>query len=87
MPPEPNGIFNAVVKELEVHVGDILAKGITKKAVEKVGSSADLVSAPEMGKALEGHVFSSLTSFMTQDKARECVRAIKKKVEANCFAG
>jgi hypothetical protein len=83
MPPEPNGIFNIVVKELEAHVGDILAKGITKKALEKVGSSADAVGVPEMGMALDGHVFASLTSFMTKDRARECVRSIRRKLEAD----
>ncbi len=76
----PNDIFNIVVSELEGHIGDILALGITKKALQKVGISKDYVSEVEMKSALNIHIEPALYAFMSPDKAKECVRTIEKKI-------
>ena len=77
-----NEIYNLVVSELEGYLGDILALGITKKALQKVGTSEDYVTVSEMKKALKAHIAPSLQSFMFPDKAEECVRAIENKIIA-----
>ncbi len=76
-----NKIFKTVVDDLEPHVGDILALGITKKAVKLVDATVVDVTADEMIQALNVHIFPSLHSFMSHDKSAACVRQIKKKLE------
>ena len=79
-----NEIFNIVVSELEDHLGDILAKGITKKALEKVGSSEDEVDEVDMKKAIEVHIKPTLPAFMFPENASECLRVIEKRIVACC---
>ncbi len=76
-----NELFNTVVSELEIYVGDILARGITKMGVTKAGSNVEYVGVDEMEKALDTHIIIALQDFMTPEKARNCVRTIKKKVD------
>ncbi len=68
-----------MISELEEHVGDILALGITKVGLERIGSSVSEVSENEMIKALHEHIKPSLHLFMAPDKANDCVRDIVKK--------
>ena len=43
-----NELFNTVIVELEIHLGDILALGIATKAVRSLGYSEDYVTEEEM---------------------------------------
>ena len=74
-------LYNLVVVELETHIGDILAAGITKKAVRSLGYSEDHITKEEMKEALNQHVKKSLGSFMAPAKAHEVVRRIEKKMD------
>ena len=65
----PNEVFSLVVADLEPHLGDILAYGITKKAAQKSGATEDTVTAGQMMQGLDVHVFPALQSFMAMDKA------------------
>ena len=76
----PNDIFNIVVSELKDQLGDILAVGITKKALQKVVASENSVTEREMIRAMDMHIKPVLHSFMTPDKSTECILRIKKRI-------
>ena len=76
----PNEVFNMVVAELEGQLGDILAKGITKKAVQKVGATDQTVSSGQMVRALELHIRPTLHSFMTPEKSRFVTGKLRKRL-------
>ena len=76
----PNQIFETTTSELERHVGDILAVGITRKALKKYGYSEEGVTLAQMQTALRKHVGPALVSFMSQDTARTLIRQIEKKI-------
>ena len=76
----PNEVFSIVVEDLEPHLGDILAYGITKKAAQKAGACEDTVSAGQMMSGLDIHVMPALQTFMASDKAKNTVRLLKKKL-------
>ena len=75
-----NEIFNIVAGELETHLGDILGIGITKKSLQKIGSSPDMVTPQDMKKALKVHIFPALQSFMSKEKAYERTQTILRKI-------
>ena len=77
----PNQLFNMVTSELEVHLGDILATGITKKAVRSIGCSEDEVTKIEMKEALNKHVRRSLGAFMVEQKTYQVIKNIERKME------
>ncbi|MCK4717142.1 MAG: hypothetical protein KAT70_00625 [Thermoplasmata archaeon] len=76
----PNAVFDIVVSILELHVGDILATGVTKKALTKVGASENSVTITQMQMALRQHIGPVLTSFMTMEKSKNLVRSIEKRM-------
>lgn len=75
-----NNLFQTVVSGLEPHVGDILAKGLTKKGLQKMGVDISTVDAVQMERALKSHVLPALDSFMTRDRSREIIRNILRKI-------
>ena len=75
-----NEIFTIVVSELEKQLGDILARGITKKALVKVASNENVATEMDMIKAMDIHIKPTLTTFMTPDKANVIIRHIKVKL-------
>ena len=76
-------LVNTVTSELEIHLGDILARGITKKALDKIGSAESMVTISEMRLALTTHIKSSLLTFMSPGKASDCVSQIDKKISSS----
>ena len=76
----PTATFQIVAAELERHIGDILAVGVMKKALEKVGSDPDHASSSDLLRALDMHVEPALHSFMTKEMAGRCVKGIKRKL-------
>ena len=78
----PNAIFDVVVDELDTFIVDILALGMTKKALQKVGATPETVSKAQMSKALNVHIKPNLNSFMSPDKSMKLVRHIEKKFMA-----
>lgn len=76
----PNQLFVRVVNELDPFIGDILAYGLTNKAVKIVGSSPEMVTIPLMKKALIVHIKPSLRSFMSAARADECVKMVEKRI-------
>ena len=76
----PNEIYNIAVSEIELHLGDILAIGITNLALQKVSTSEDYVTESEMLKAINVHIAPTLLSFMHPGKAEECASQIERRV-------
>lgn len=75
-----NQIFDTAVAELERYVGGILARGMSKKALQRVGAAEDSVSVEMMLKALDIHIKPHLNAFMSPEKAKEVVRTIENKI-------
>ncbi len=75
-----NDIFKMVVSGLEVHVGDILALGVTKNALRKLDSSEIYVTPDEMKQALKSHIGPALLSFMSPDMAKKLVSKLIKQL-------
>jgi hypothetical protein len=65
---------------LDVHVGDILAAGITKKALRKMNSTPESVTSVEMQQALRSHIGPALLGFMSPDMAKQLIRKLIKEV-------
>ena len=78
----PNDVYLLVTDELEVHIGDILALGIAKKAVRSLGYSEDYVTKEEIKEALNKHVKTSLGSFMAPAMAHEVIKRIEEKMDS-----
>ncbi len=77
----PNKVYSIVVSELETVLGDILAAGITKKAIVSMGYDPDSIGPDEMKKALRGHIQNSLGSFMAPDKSKAFIKKIEKRLD------
>ena len=71
-----------VINELEKAVGDILAKGMTTKGLQKIGANPETATAADVWKALNVHIKPSLSSFMSSDKSKELLWKIRKQISA-----
>ena len=76
-----NHIYDMVVNELDTHVGDILAAGITNKALKKINSTPDTVTPDEMMTALRSHVGPAILGFMAPDMAKRLVWKLVKELQ------
>ena len=78
-----NKVFDIAFSNIDPYVGDILAKGIIKKAVTLVNATEDTVTPLEMRKALNGHIAKSLASFMAPNKAKDLIKKIEKEIQGD----
>jgi len=70
-----------VENDLEPIVGDILAKGIVKMGLLKVGANPDTTTADEMKKAIDAHICEAVKSFMGREKATLWAMRIKEMID------
>jgi len=68
-----------VTGSLEPIVGDILAKGIIKTGLQKVGATPDSTTPQDMKRAIDAHIRDAVKAFMGREKA--CIWAAKMKDE------
>ena len=73
-------MYELVVTELDEYVGDILAAGMTKKALQRLGTDPEFVEAMEMVSALNRYIKPALHSFMSPEIAKKRIRSIERKV-------
>lgn len=73
----PTSTYTEVVQNLEAMVGDILAAGIIRTGLKKVGADPDTATPYLMKKAIDEHICLAIESFVGIDKARQW--AVKTK--------
>jgi hypothetical protein len=77
----PSPTYTAVAKDLEAVVGDILAAGIIKTGLRKVGADPDSATPDVMKRAIDAHIGQAIESFMGVERARLWVIKTKGSLE------
>jgi hypothetical protein len=68
-----------LVEDELMFLGDILAIGMVKKGLERVGSSPDMATPLDLVKAIDKHIEPAMVTFVGPVKARKI--ALKLKYE------
>jgi hypothetical protein len=66
----PSPTYAIVAQDLESLVGDILAAGIIKIGLRKVGADPETATPDQMKKAIDAHIGLAIESFMGTEKAK-----------------
>jgi DNA integrity scanning protein DisA with diadenylate cyclase activity len=73
----PSASYTIVAGSLEPIVGEILAQGIVKKGLEKVGADPESTTPEQMRKAIDTHIAQAVKTFMGTEKGT--IWALKTK--------
>ena len=68
---------------METMVGDILAAGIIRTGLKKVGSDPDTATPDMMKKAIDAHIGMAIESFVGTEKARMWAIRTKGAIDKN----
>jgi len=77
----PSSTYSLVAVNLETIVGDILANGIIKIGLKKVGATPETTTPEQMKKAIDHHIYDAVSSFMGRKKAIQWAIKIKDAID------
>ena len=82
-----NATYSCVVTDLEVYIGDILAAGIIKIGLKKVGAEPETATPEQMKKAIDAHIGPAIESFVGLEKARQWALKTKGNLDKRTNKG
>lgn len=76
----PSQAYEMVRDSLEPVVGDILAIGIIKTGLKKVGADPESATRDNLRGAIDAHILESIRAFMGKDKATLWAAQMKERL-------
>ncbi len=77
----PSETYTIVAGSLKPIVGDILAQGIVKIGLKKVGADPETTTPEQMRMAIDAHIAESVKSFMGSENGAVWVRKTKETLD------
>jgi hypothetical protein len=76
-----SSVYSMVAGNLEPIVGDILANGIIKIGLKKVGANPETTTPEQMKNAIDVHICEAVKAFMGKEKAVQWAMKIKDAID------
>ena len=73
--------YSLVTGDLEPIIGDILANGIIKIGLKKIGAIPETTTPEQMKKAIDLHICEAVKAFMGKEKAVLWAAKIKEAID------
>lgn len=80
-------MYAYVTDSLEPFVGDILAAGIVKIGLKKVGATPETTTGEQMKSAIDCHICEAVKAFMGKDKAISWAVKMKEAIDRGLANG